>query len=273
MRNACRKISSTIAATDHKQCQSDPFSACYCTEIKNPWVKPSQESQVIQSYPTLPYATPFFHHFITCAIPYQTMFSVSSSSDKMSTSEQRITGTEETKLEKLKGDDLIWGRFSSINKIICDLNILLPVIWGIGSQMPTFPKNSMWQTMERCGKKGPWSQPRIPSPDTPKSTWAKGGPEGLQDSEQTSPGRDAAGLEEWQGRSSESRKCRWFPWCTLKRWPPGEVATHGSVTEIWCHWRSTHWVQFCEPPQVPTNLHFHNSEMLLAHVKLSVQLT
>lgn len=102
------------------------------------------------------------------------MFSVSSSSDKMSTSEQRITGTEETKLEKLKGDDLIWGRFSSINKIICDLNILLPVIWGIGSQMPTFPKNSMWQTMERCGKKGPWSQLWIPSPDTPKSTWAKG---------------------------------------------------------------------------------------------------
>lgn len=77
-----------------------------------------------------------FHHFITYVIPYKTMFSVSTSSDKMSTSEQRITRTEETRLEKLKGDDLIWWRFSTISKILCDLNTLLPVIWGIGSQIP-----------------------------------------------------------------------------------------------------------------------------------------
>lgn len=65
--------------------------------------------------------------------------------------------------------------------------------------------------MERYGKKGTCSQSskeihlltlqRVPEPT--------GCPEGLQDSEQTSPGRDAPGLEEWQGRTSKDPELQW----------------------------------------------------------------
>jgi len=46
---------------------------------------------------------------------------------KQRTSKQRITKTEELGLEKLKGDDSVQERFDTINKINCDLNILLQI--------------------------------------------------------------------------------------------------------------------------------------------------
>lgn len=162
------------------------------------------------------------------------MFSVSSASDKMSTSEQRITGREETRLEKLKGDDLIWGRFSTINKIICDLNILLPVIWGIGSQIPILCQEfKVANDGEIRQKKKHVHSYKIHLLTLQRVPEPMGCPEGLQDSEPTSPRKEAPGLEEGQARTPRDQELQM-------------VSVEHSAPEA--HWRGDH--QEKSPPVV-----------------------